>query len=396
MIILGIETSCDETALSIIDISGDNTNPHFKVLGNTVLSQIKIHEQYGGVFPMLAKREHAKNLVPLLVKLLEETGLNTQEVGNLATELESKISFTLERETDLKELLLPFLVSHGKPTFDAIAVTEGPGLEPALWVGINFAKCLGLAWDIPVIPVNHMEGHIVAALLKEESMKKDKSHPLKHIEFPSIALLISGGHTEIVHVKNFGEYQILGATRDDAVGEAFDKVARILGLPYPGGPHISGLAETLRSKETPRDKAYALPRPMLHSGNFDFSFAGLKTAVLYMVKKIPNLTDEMRSLIAREFEDAVTEVLITKTKRALEEQSARSLILGGGVIANSHIRRSFVKLSEEMGIPLFLPETHLSTDNALMIAIAGGLIYLSGNNSWKDREIRARGNLKLS
>jgi N6-L-threonylcarbamoyladenine synthase len=396
MIILGIETSCDETALSIIEVSGDTAQPHFSVLGNTVLSQIKLHEQYGGVFPMLAKREHAKNLVPLLMKLLEGTELIKETQTTLTPELEAAISGTLEKEPELKELLMPFLASHEKPSIDAIAVTEGPGLEPALWVGINFAKCLGIAWNLPVVPVNHMEGHIVASLLKDESFDDKKSHPLKPLPLPALALLISGGHTELIHIKNFREYRILGQTRDDAVGEAFDKAARILGLPYPGGPQISRLAETERAAQRIIPPQYKLPRPMIHTDNYDFSFAGLKTAVLYMVQKIKEITPEIKAAIAHEFENAVTEVLISKTKKAIERESAGALIVGGGVVANTHIRSAFESLTKEMNIPLLLPKTDLSTDNALMIAIAGGLMYMEKKDGWIQPEIKARGNLKLS
>ena len=215
----------------------------------------------------------------------------------------------------LYDLLIAFLEKNNKPIFDAIAVTEGPGLEPALWVGIVFAKALSLSWEIPIISVNHMEGHIVSALLELKSEENINLFNIQEIEFPAISLLVSGGHTELVKINNIGSYEVIGRTRDDAVGEAFDKVARILGYPYPGGPEISALAQIARDENINTENEIKLPRPMLHSKDLDFSFSGIKTAVLYMVQKIPNLTEEIKKQIAREFEDSVIEVLFSKTKR---------------------------------------------------------------------------------
>jgi N6-L-threonylcarbamoyladenine synthase len=391
MKILGIETSCDETAVSLIEATGGLTDPHFSVLGNALYSQVKIHAEYGGVFPALAKREHAKNLVPLLreafLKAKIATNIDTQI---LSEETIASVTKLLEREPGLAEQLIPFLQSTAKPDIDLISVTSGPGLEPALWVGINFALALGKAWNIPVMPTNHMEGHILSPLLTHHE-----------VSFPAIALLISGGHTELVLVRDWATYEVIGETRDDAVGEAFDKVARLLSLPYPGGPEISKLAEEGRQKKI--TSRWTLPRPMLHSPDLDFSFSGIKTAVLYLVKKLAEnhqisetfaLSPEAATEIALEFENAVTEVLLAKTKKAIEDHGAETLILGGGVIANTHIRRSFQELAAtHPGLKLLMPELNLSTDNAIMIAIAGYFDHLSGKQP--QTSIKAEGNLQF-
>lgn len=395
MILLAIETSCDETALSLIETKEADGKLLFKVLNNSVLSQIKLHEQYGGVFPMMAKREHAKNLVPLLAKVLKETGFETKDID---PKIEDKLKALLaEKESELLENILKTPAIWSVPTkegrpIDAIAVTQGPGLEPALWVGINFAKALNLLWNIPVIPANHMEGHIVASLLDEKS--NDDYHSLQHLTFPALALLISGGHTELVNVKDHRHYEIIGKTRDDAVGEAFDKAARLLGLPYPGGPQISNLAESERTQYPKPRKQFVLPRPMINTKDYDFSFSGIKTAVLYMTKEIRDLSEETKKQIAREFEDAVTEVLIHKTRKAIEEYGAQSIIIGGGVIANRYVREQFGLLAQEYNIPLHLPGSNLSTDNALMIGIAGALSY--NHEKLSDMSFKADGNLALS
>jgi N6-L-threonylcarbamoyladenine synthase len=395
MIILAIETSCDETALSLLETKNIDGKLQFKVLNNSVLSQIKLHEQYGGVFPMMAKREHAKNLTPLLSKVLKETGFKAEDKK---MEIETKLKELLgEKESELLEQILKTPEIWSLPTkdnkpIDAIAVTQGPGLEPALWVGINFAKALNLLWGVPVIPANHMEGHIVASLLDNNS--HNDYHSLRTLEFPALALLISGGHTELVNIKDHRHYKIIGKTRDDAVGEAFDKVARLLGLPYPGGPQISNLADQERKAHPVAQKRYVLPRPMLTTKDFDFSFSGIKTAVLYMTKEIKEITPDIKQQIAREFEDAVTEVLIRKTKKAIEEYGSRALIIGGGVIANRYIREQFELLAKEFQIPLLLPGSNLSTDNALMIGIAGALSYV--NEKPSGTSFKADGNLALS
>ncbi len=426
MKIFSIETSCDETAISIIEASGTLQNPSFKILGNALYSQISTHAEYGGVFPALAKREHTLNLVPML-KLATQLAFDASKKssaqnGNieLTDELRKQILEILNREIDLGPALLDFLDTHEVFDIDAIAVTQGPGLEPALWVGISFAKALAVALNKPLIPINHMEGHIVSVLTESadsESIEATSSSPKGNevksgVKFPALALLISGGHTELVLSKDWHQYEVIGQTVDDAVGEAFDKVARIIGLPYPGGPKISKLAtesrvENLREKyKTDTDLGigaglgeypWNLPRPMLKSPDFNFSFSGLKTAVLYAVKdklkergtkgngaEIQNsktitsqLTDVEIKTLAEEFENAVTDVLTHKTQKAIEETNAQTLIIGGGVIANTYIRQAFKKVTDETGVKLFTPSVSLSTDNSVMIGVAGYLRWIA-------------------
>ncbi len=387
MKVLGIETSCDETALALIEVE-NGAETKFKTLGTVIHSQIEEHKPFGGVMPILAKREHARNLVPLLNSLLEKTNLKQEKTVEISDEQKAKIEEILSRENDLVQVFLKFISTVSKPDIDMLAVTSGPGLEPALWVGISFAKALSYVWNVPLIPTNHMEGHIVSVLKEGQN--------LRNFAFPAVALLISGGHTELVLVKNWGDYQLLGQTRDDAVGEAFDKVARLLGLPYPGGPQISKLARIARD-ENLKNEEIKLPRPMLHSKDFDFSFAGLKTSVLYLtddLRKENELDDNTQKIIAREFEDAVTEVLFKKTKLALEECGAGTLIIGGGVIANTTIRNKFAELEKD-GITVLIPEMSATTDNALMIAIAG---YMKSLRivPMICPDIKAEGNLGLS
>ena len=290
---------------------------------------------------------------------------------------------------------IEFIKTTQKPNIDVIGVTFGPGLEPALWVGINFAKALGLTWNMPVVPINHMEGHIVSVLT--ETIIESRKPKVHKIEFPAIALLISGGHTELVLIKNWGDYEVIGKTRDDAVGEAFDKVARMLSLPYPGGKEISRLAEIERTSgddSTP----YMLPRPMLHSPDLDFSFSGLKTAVLYTLKEIPEVTEIIKQKIAKEFEDAIIDVIITKTKKAMSQYETKTLIVGGGVSANKTIQKALKKLTKEFeGTKLLIPEQELSTDNALMIAIATYTKITRDKSLLEvhDEKIVAEGNAKL-
>ncbi len=402
MRILAIETSCDETAISVVDATGGLKHPTFKIFSSVTLSQAKIHAHYGGVFPAIAKREHSKSLIPILKEALTKARMlkKTSSPFSLKTK-NKKLQTLLEREPELREQFFEFIPTIGKPSIDAIAVTYGPGLEPALWVGINFAKALSLVWNIPIIPVNHMEGHATAALLKKKISKPVETFEIEGVRFPILALLISGGHTELVLTNNLLSYKVIGETRDDAVGEAFDKVARMLGLPYPGGPEISKIAEQApTSKEPP----FPLPRPMIHSKDFNFSFSGLKTAVLYTIKKIPKLTDEIKSLIAKEFEEAVTEVLVKKTLRAAEEFGAKTIIIGGGVAANKRIRRQFEKSIKKLSsrTNLFISNKELSTDNAVMIALAGYLRALGSKKRGRSTisylnpsNIKAVGNLRL-
>jgi len=397
MKILAIETSCDETAVSILDAHGDFQGAQFRILGNALLSQIDTHKEYGGVFPMLAKREHSRNLIPLLEKALREADMLRERE---AEALPHDIDTMLEREPELLAQFTAFIPAIAAPDIDVIAVTYGPGLEPALWVGINFAKALSLVWNKPIIPVNHMEGHILAGLLSvsvpTSSDEKNYSQILKNLRIENVALpvltlLISGGHTDLVFMKEPFVYEYLGRTRDDAVGEAFDKVARLLSLPYPGGPEIERLA--LKARSSKLKAPFKLPRPMLRSDDYDFSFSGLKTAVLYLLKNIGEPTQEQKEQIAREFEDAVTEVLITKVKHALEHTGAKTLVIGGGVSANTHLREELEKLAKIFPeLSIRVPPRELTTDNALMIAVAG---YFRVREKKDPELIRAEGNLSL-
>ncbi len=435
MIILGIETSCDETAVCLIEAKEDS----IKILGNQIYSQIALHTQYGGVYPMMAKREHGKNLVPLLEKCLEESGIIKYGISNMESnkKLDSKLEILhsiLNRESELINPFIEFankiISSEWIQKIDAITVTNGPGLEPALWVGVSFAKALSELLDIPIIPTNHMEGHIlVATLLKNDSGFKihdsgtiinhksriinqeskvidEKSNSKLQYKFynpkyPAIALLISGGHTQLVLIEDKLKYKVIGSTKDDAIGEAYDKVARILGLPYPGGPQISKLAEKEREEFPNKKTTYPLPRPMIHSHDLNFSFSGIKTAVLYLTKDIleknPNfngqIPENIKQEIACEFENAVVEVIIKKTKEAIEQYGAQTIIIGGGVSANKKIRNDFENLAKNLNISLFIPEVSASTDNAFMIAVAGYENILSGKKPEKD--FKAIGNLSL-
>ncbi|MFA6476583.1 MAG: tRNA (adenosine(37)-N6)-threonylcarbamoyltransferase complex transferase subunit TsaD [Candidatus Paceibacterota bacterium] len=402
MKILAIETSCDDTAISIVEVKGSLKKPVFKVLAHNISSQTKIHEQWGGVVPSLAKREHGKNLIPLLIKSLQDAKLFDIQSRKIRVfqddknnKFKKKIEKILDREPELREQFLQAIPTLKIPKIDAIAVTKGPGLEPALWVGINFAKALAQVWDKPLYPINHLEGHILASLATPQK-----------ISFPSISLIVSGGHTELVLSKDWLKYKIVGRTRDDAVGEAFDKVARILGLPYPGGPEISKLALQATTKDSPLgtsqgkslgEGAIKLPRPMLHSGDLDFSFSGIKTAVLYMVQKLKaenKFTDGIKAEIAHDFQNAVIEVIIAKTLTATKKFKAKTIIAGGGVIANSSLREALQKNTEKEGLNLLIPELSYSTDNATMIALAAGFRLLAGKSK-KSSSFKAEGNLNL-
>ncbi|MCR4330308.1 MAG: tRNA (adenosine(37)-N6)-threonylcarbamoyltransferase complex transferase subunit TsaD, partial [Patescibacteria group bacterium] len=389
MKILAIETSCDETAISIIEATGGIKHPQFKILSDVVLSQVKLHAPYGGVFPNLAKREHSKNLVPVLAQALKEAGLLKLRKGKkheLAPATLKKLEKLLVREPKLLEQFLRSIPDWSIPKIDAIAFTSGPGLEPALWVGINFAKALSLLWGSTLIPVNHMEGHIFSAFVRGNKFS------IPNIQFPMLALLISGGHTELILIKDWLKYKKIGETRDDAAGEAFDKVARILGLPYPGGPEISRLAISGKQSGT-----YTLPRPMLHSGDLDFSFSGLKTAVLYLVQKIPTLTKPIKAAIAKEFQQAVTDVLVKKTLAAARAYKTTTIVLGGGVSANTKIREDLAEMikTELQGTTLLLPEHTATTDNAIMIGIAGYFRLKRDLKVASPAHIHAQGNLSL-
>ena len=382
MKILSIETSCDDTGISVLEATGGLSNASFNVLADNVASQIDVHIPYGGVFPALAKREHIKNLPIILEKTLKEAKLSKEK----------------------------------KPV-DLIAVTYGPGLEPALWTGIVFAKELAQKWNVPIVPVNHMEGHMLSVF----GTKKGKFKILK-TKVPMLALLVSGGHTELVLVKKPMDYKIIGQTLDDAVGEAFDKVARMLGLPYTGGPEISRLAEKERGRENQSlqgrnfsaekftqssdrrpveslQKLFSLPRPMLYSKNFDFSYSGLKTAVLYLIQKIgrvETMSDKTKSEIALEFENAAIECLVHKTAKAIEKYKIKTLIVAGGVSANKYLTSEIKKLTKDVNVDLFLPPRELTGDNSLMIGIAGYMNYIKNKKKVpKPSSIKANGNLSF-
>jgi N6-L-threonylcarbamoyladenine synthase len=383
MKILGIETSCDETAVCLIEASG--TGPEdfaYKVLGNALYSQVAIHAPYGGVFPNLAKREHAKNLVPLMQQVLEQS--DSLIPGPTPHDTE-QMSALLAREPELLEQLSTFLAQYGKPDIDAIAVTAGPGLEPALWVGVNFARALNLAWGIPIVAANHMEGHVMMSMVQEDHFEA--------FEFPVLSLLISGGHTELVLSREWMQYERIGQTRDDAVGEAFDKVARLLDLPYPGGPQISRLAREARAADL--SSTIHFTPPMLHSGDFDFSFSGIKTEVRRLVESMKPLNNETKIDIACAFEDAVTQVLVAKTIKAADDYGARTVVVGGGVSANTYIRQRLAEALEEAGhIQLLVPPPDLATDNAIMIALPG--YFHAIKKDFADAgTLRANGNLRL-
>lgn len=311
MLILGLESSCDETGVALID---DQKG----LLSHAVHTQIDMHKLYGGVVPELASRDHIRRVIPLIEQVLEEAGKNKHEL-------------------------------------DAIAVTQGPGLAGALLVGVSVAHALAYALDIPVIGIHHMEGHLLANLLADPAP-----------EFPFIALLVSGGHTQIMKVTRFGEYELLGDTLDDAVGEAFDKTAQLLGMSYPGGPAVSALAD----KGQPG--AIELPRPMLHSGNLDMSFSGLKTAVLAAVNQAQNPQDEtFRQNLARAFVDAVVDVLAAKVVKAMKTHQMKTLVVAGGVSANKQLRHRLVYEMRKRQMQVFFPPIKLCTDNGAMIATAG-------------------------
>jgi N6-L-threonylcarbamoyladenine synthase len=388
MKILGIETSADETGVSLIEASGDfGKDFTYHVRGNAVISQMKVHEQYGGIYPNIAKREHQRALVPVLAEVLRQANEFKPIIDESANETAIEhVRGILEREPELAEYFAQFLRNYGKPDIDCVAVTYGPGLEPALWVGVNFARALAYLWQVPIVGVNHMEGHIMLSAAEDGALAK--------FQFPLLSLLISGGHTELQLSREWMQYELLGATRDDAVGEGFDKAARLLGLPYPGGPQISRLAREAREKNLPR--AVELPRPMISTDNFDFSFAGLKTAVRRVVEANQPLSDTMKMQIAREFEDAAADVLVAKTLRAIEEYGAKTVLVGGGVSANTHIRSHLADAIQNYGYgtKLLIPPPELATDNALMIALAG-YFHAQKEEFVEPDALRANGNLSL-
>jgi N6-L-threonylcarbamoyladenine synthase len=309
MRVMGIESSCDETAVAVFDAEQG-------LLSHRLYSQIAMHQAYGGVVPELASRDHVKRLLPLVREALADARSDRQSL-------------------------------------DGIAYTAGPGLIGALLVGAGFAASLGLAWGKPVLGIHHLEGHLLAPLLEPDPP-----------DFPFLALLVSGGHTQLVDVAGLGEYRVLGETLDDAAGEAFDKTAKLLGLPYPGGAALSQLAEAGRSG------AYVFPRPMLDRGGLDFSFSGLKTAALVALRGRV-LDDAIRADVARGFQEAVIDTLAEKCRRALEVTGQRRLVIAGGVGANHRLRERLAVVAQSAGAKLYFPRTEFCTDNGAMIALAG-------------------------
>ncbi|MDH5210290.1 MAG: tRNA (adenosine(37)-N6)-threonylcarbamoyltransferase complex transferase subunit TsaD [Betaproteobacteria bacterium] len=317
MLILGIETSCDETGVALYDAAAG------RLLGHVVHSQVDMHEAYGGVVPELASRDHVRRLVPLTREVLARSGRPVAGLG-------------------------------------AVAYTQGPGLAGALLVGASFAHALAAALNIPAIGIHHLEGHLLSPLLSA-----------REPAFPFVALLVSGGHTQLMRVDAVGRYALLGETQDDAAGEAFDKTATLLGLGYPGGPALARLAEQGRPGR------YRLPRPMIASGDLEFSFSGLKTAVVTLVKGAePDA--QARADIARAFEDAVVEVLVAKCALAMERTGLTPLVVAGGVGANRRLRAALDERAKAQGFDVVYPEPELCTDNGAMIALAAALRLRAG------------------
>jgi len=361
MTILAIETSCDDTCVAILEAKG-NKNSRFKILSNIVSSQVKIHAKYGGVYPSLAKREHQKNL-PIALRKALRTAKN--------------------------------------PKVDLIAVTVGPGLEPCLWVGVNFAKELAEKLKLPLIPVNHIEAHIFANFVNSKLKAQNSKPQLKTQSlFPAVCLVVSGGHTQLILMKGFGKYKILGETRDDAAGECFDKTARILGLGYPGGPAIAAEAAKYKIQDT--KYKIQLPRPMIYQKNYDFSFSGLKTAVLYLVKQLTvgnkQLTISQKREICSEAQQAIIDVLIHKTLKAAKEYKTKAIILGGGVTANDELRRQFKQKCANLKFKYLVPPKNLCTDNAVMVAVAAYFRFKISDLRFKNnrQRIKADSNLRLA
>ncbi len=398
MTILGIETSCDETAIAVVEINdsygltqtGTQTNAEndlqIKILANIVSSQMKLHAQYGGVVPNLAAREHVKNISHVF-----QTALNTAG----------------EQRAPLQPKKVPFVLEN----IDLIAVTHGPGLGPALLVGIAFAKTIAMIHGKKLIGVNHLKGHVYSnwlppAEITNYELRITKQSAIRNPQlFPILNLIVSGGHTELVLMRDYENFELVGETMDDAVGEAFDKVARLLGLGYPGGPQIAQHAEqftrtiaeqTGKNAETiphksayvPRYSAFKFPRPMIHSKDYNFSFSGLKTAVLYKIRDLKKdgveITDDVVNEIAHAFQEAAVDVLIQKTIRAAQEYKVSSIFLSGGVSANTLLRKQLETAAKQAGLEYSCPPFTYTTDNAVMIALAGYFAYQQNQKSdWK-------------
>ncbi|MET0657997.1 MAG: tRNA (adenosine(37)-N6)-threonylcarbamoyltransferase complex transferase subunit TsaD [Steroidobacteraceae bacterium] len=325
MRVLGIETSCDETAVAVYDSDRG-------LLAHQVYSQIPLHAQYGGVVPELASRDHVRKLLPLVDDVLRQGGLQSQDI-------------------------------------QGIAYTSGPGLVGALLVGASVARSLAYAWGVPAVEIHHLEGHLLAPMLEEAPP-----------QFPFLALLVSGGHTLLAAVRGLGQYEILGSSLDDAAGEAFDKTAKLLGLPYPGGPALARLAES------GKPSTWRFPRPMLDRPGLDFSFSGLKTAVVVALQGAAR-DEQTGADIALEFQNAVVETLVRKCERALKQTGLDTLIVAGGVGANRALRAQLQRLGERMHVKVCYPRPELCTDNAAMIAYAGWARLAAGQQA--ELKIRA-------
>ncbi len=392
MYILGIETSCDDTAAAMIGAKGGFDNPSFSVLSNVSYSQVAIHKKFGGIVPNLASRAHLQKIAPTVKAALLMSDINSEDIG-------------------------------------LIAVTRGPGLLPSLLVGVNFARALAYKWKKPIIGVNHIEGHIYSNWLEPirefpiSNFQFSKKSQLPNTKyqiparlasrfeaggqntkslFPALILIVSGGHTELVLMKDYGKYKIIGETLDDAAGECFDKTARILGFGFPGGPAIAVLADKFK-KKTPffplgsSASKYDLPRPMINSKDYNFSFSGLKTAVLYSHK------GKNVSSVAHEIQEAITDVLVVKTLEAVKNFRPKTVMIAGGVAANKKLRREMALKIAPLQIPFFAPDFAYTTDNAAMIAATGYFDYLAYRqaglknkpkpDSWKKIEVNA--NLRL-
>ena len=326
MNILGIETSCDETGVALYSTETG-------LVAHALHSQVDLHAVYGGVVPEIASRDHIRMLLPLIQQVMDAAGID-------------------------------------KP--DAIAYTAGPGLVGALMVGGGMANGLGLAWDCPVIPVHHMEGHLVAPMLEDDPPA-----------FPFLALLVSGGHSMLIAVRELGDYRLLGTTLDDAVGEAFDKTAKLLGLPYPGGPALAKLAET------GRPGVFNFPRPMLNKPGLEFSFSGLKTAVVIATRDL-EMTAQTRADVARGFQDAVVDTLVGKTVKALKQTGLKRVVVAGGVGANRALREQLKNDVTAIGGEVYYPRLEFCTDNGAMIAFAGHLRLAAGEVDESQMQARAR------
>jgi len=392
-IILAIETSCDETAICIAKTSKNN----FQILSNVVSSQIKIHAPFGGVVPSLAKREHQKNLIPLLNLALKEAKLIKNSPQPQTPKKIKVLNTILDRDEILLKKIVHFLKKTAKPNIDLIAVTYGPGLAPALWPGVNLARALSFYWNIPLVPINHLEAHILANWLTNPPSFAKATKGKKNL-FPAICSVISGGHTLIVLMKKIGQYKIIGETRDDAAGECFDKSARLLGLGYPGGPAISQQAEKYKHQTPIINNQIHLPRPMINTKDFDFSFSGLKTAVLYLAQDLKKQGKNIKKLtpaLCYEIQEAINETLVKKTMAAAKKYKAKSIILGGGVVANQALKEKFIQTIKKNlpKINFLAPERKFTTDNAAMIAIVAHLNKKIKKINWKN--LKANANLKF-